>query len=145
MTIRFDVIITDGAGLSCGQCDLFSSCTGCLVKPDQQLQLKPGNCLSVHFYDNVDIVVKTMKLFQEDSSMKEFRNTDAVMLNECLAKFGDTELLTNDNPWFCPQCKTNQKAVKNMTVTRWPDTLIIHLKRFYYERNQGCKITCPVD
>ena len=31
-----------------------------------------------------------------------------------------------------------------MTVTRWPDTLVIHLKRFYFEGNQCCKIECPV-
>jgi len=91
------------------------------------------------------MVVKTMELAREDDSMKEFRNTDIVQLDECLAKFGDTEVLTKDNPWYCPRCKTNQMAVKNMTVTRWPGTLIIHLKRFYYEGNHGCKITCPVD
>lgn len=140
---RYDVIITDGAGLSCGTCGFFSSCAGCPVK--DTLQLKPGSCLSVHFHDNIEMVVKTMELFREDMSMKEFRNTDVVQLDECLEKFGDSELLTKDNPWFCTQCQTNQMAVKNMTVTRWPDTLIVHLKRFYYEGNQGCKITCPVN
>jgi len=140
---KFDIIVTDGSGLSCGLCDIFSTCTGCQIK--ETLNLKPGSCLSVHFHDNIEMVVKTMELAQEDSSMKEFRNTDTVLLDECLAKFGDTEMLTKDNPWYCPRCKMNQMAVKNMTVTRWPDTLIIHLKRFYYEGNHGCKITCPVD
>jgi len=39
------------------------------------------------------------------------------------------EMLTEDNPWYCPQCKENQAAAKVMSVTRWPRLLIIHLKR----------------
>jgi len=40
-----------------------------------------------------------------------------------------SEELDAHNPWFCPQCQENQRAQKTMTVWRYPDTLIIHLKR----------------
>ena len=145
-SLSYDIVVTDGTGLSCGLCDLFSSCTGCCVKDDnaEMLKLKPGCCLSVHFHDNINMVVKTLSLCHDDDSMQTFRNTDKVSLEECLAKFGDAEVLTKENPWFCPNCQTNQIAVKNMTVTRWPETVVIQLKRFYFEGNQCCKIECPV-
>lgn len=145
VSVSYDVVITDGTGLSCGSCDLFSSCTGCLISKQEVWKLKPGSCCSVHFHDNLEVVMKTLNLCHEDTSMREFRNSDQVSLDECLAKFGDTEILTKENPWFCTQCKLNQSAVKNMAVTRWPETLIIHLKRFYFEGNQCCKIECPVN
>ena len=40
-----------------------------------------------------------------------------------------SEELDENNPWFCPNCKQNQKAKKTMTVWQYPDTLIIQLKR----------------
>ena len=40
-----------------------------------------------------------------------------------------SELLDEHNPWFCPRCERNQCAKKTMTVWRYPDNLIIHLKR----------------
>ena len=42
------------------------------------------------------------------------------------------EVLTEDNPWFCPQCQRNQVSIKTMTVSRWPDILIVHLKRYVH-------------
>ena len=47
-------------GLSCGICDMFSSCTGCHVKDLETIQLKPGTCITVHFNDNISDVIKTV-------------------------------------------------------------------------------------
>ena len=41
-----------------------------------------------------------------------------------------SELLDRHNPWYCPMCKENQCAKRTMTVWKYPDTLIIQLKRF---------------
>ena len=41
-------------------------------------------------------------------------------------------MLDHNNPWFCPVCRSNQRATKSLTVWRYPDFLIVHLKRFVY-------------
>ena len=35
--------------MSCGLCDIMSSCTGCLIKNVEEFQVKPGLCITVHF------------------------------------------------------------------------------------------------
>jgi ubiquitin C-terminal hydrolase len=40
------------------------------------------------------------------------------------------EILQNDNAYYCEKCKTKNIARKNTITTKWPDDLIIILKRF---------------
>ncbi|ESP05048.1 hypothetical protein LOTGIDRAFT_109772, partial [Lottia gigantea] len=54
------------------------------------------------------------------------------------------EVLDEQNPWYCPQCRKNQCANKRMTVWRYPDTLIVHLKRFVFHEFSSTKIDNPV-
>ena len=39
------------------------------------------------------------------------------------------EMLGSDNPWLCPVCNKNQSAIRHLTVSQFPLTLVIHLKR----------------
>ena len=39
------------------------------------------------------------------------------------------EYLGESNPWYCPKCQHHQTSAKHMSVTKWPDVLIVHLKR----------------
>jgi len=41
-----------------------------------------------------------------------------------------SELLDEHNPWYCPRCRKNQCASKTMSVWRYPDTLVVQLKRY---------------
>lgn len=40
--------------MSCGLCDIMSSCTGCLIKNLEEFQVKPGLCITVHFNEISD-------------------------------------------------------------------------------------------
>jgi len=141
----YKLVITDGSGLSCGLCDLFSTCNGCCVADHEMIRIKPGCCLTIDFYEITIFLIDMMSHSSDDSTMSSLRSSDNVTLNECLQSFAEVEYLSETNPWYCPQCKRNQSSAKSMTVTKWPDVLIIHLKRFYFEGSQGCKINCPVE
>lgn len=53
-----------------------------------------------------------------------------ILLDDCLKEFTTTELLDDNNKWHCPNCKRFTKLTKKITITRLPQVLIIHFKRF---------------
>lgn len=55
-------------------------------------------------------------------------DTNRCELNDCLEMYFDGERIRG---WNCPQCKSNQDAIKKLDISRLPSVLIIHFKRFY--------------
>lgn len=53
-----------------------------------------------------------------------------ITLDDCLEEFVQLELLDDDNKWHCPHCKRFTRLTKKITITRLPQVLIIHFKRF---------------
>ncbi|KAF2275388.1 ubiquitin carboxyl-terminal hydrolase 2 [Westerdykella ornata] len=51
-------------------------------------------------------------------------------LRDCLRSYCAHEQLTGKEEWRCPRCKTNREAMKKITITRAPESLVIHFKRF---------------
>jgi hypothetical protein len=60
----------------------------------------------------------------------------ALGLYACFDKFREREQLGENDEWYCPRCKNLVRAFKEMDLWSSPEVLVIHLKRFYYERNQ---------
>lgn len=57
-------------------------------------------------------------------------NTGNILLDDCLKEFTAVELLDDNNRWRCPNCKRQTKSTKKISITRLPQVLIIHFKRF---------------
>lgn len=56
---------------------------------------------------------------------------EPVALEACLAaEFGTREQLSAANSWFCPKCRKDVRAFKQIDLWRAPRSLTIHLKRF---------------
>jgi ubiquitin C-terminal hydrolase len=51
-------------------------------------------------------------------------------LESCLTKFGECQVLDENNQWFCPVCREFVCAEKQMTVWSLPKCLMFQLKRF---------------
>lgn len=73
-----------------------------------------------------------------------------VSLDECLQEFVTTELLDDNNKWYCPNCKRFTKLTKKIAITRLPQVLIINFKRFKMTTTGGFHkletfVTYPVD
>ncbi|XP_067683901.1 ubiquitin carboxyl-terminal hydrolase 15-like isoform X1 [Haliotis asinina] len=69
----------------------------------------------------------------------------AIQLNDCLKIFTDAEKLSEHDPWYCPSCKRHQQATKKFDLWSLPNVLIIHLKRFSYNRYWRDKIDALVE
>lgn len=72
-------------------------------------------------------------------------NKRPVRLWECLKLFTTTEKLGAEDLWYCPACKKHQQATKKFDLWSLPKVLIIHLKRFSYNRYLRDKIDTLVD
>jgi len=80
-----------------------------------------------------------------DSSSHETVDPDRKFdLTDLLGSQGFTrkEHLQGDNRYYCEKCKEKQKATKQFTIGSPPGTLILHLKRFSYDKygNEGKKL-----
>ena len=56
--------------------------------------------------------------------------TKSISLYNCIELFLKEETLTNDNKWFCPNCKDHQETKQKFYLYKCPPYLIIQLKRF---------------
>ena len=61
--------------------------------------------------------------------IKKLRLSSAT-LYQCLDYFVKEETLEKEDAWQCPKCLKKRKASKQLTLTKLPDILLIHLKRF---------------
>lgn len=70
---------------------------------------------------------------------------ETLKLSECLKLYTSQEKLGADDAWFCPICKKHQQATKKFDLWSLPEVLIIHLKRFSYNRYWRDKIDTLID
>jgi len=68
-----------------------------------------------------------------------------ITLAECLKLYTSQEKLGADDAWYCPTCQKHQQATKKFDLWCLPEVLIIHLKRFSYNRYWRDKIDTVID
>ncbi|GAA5798456.1 hypothetical protein HPULCUR_003859 [Helicostylum pulchrum] len=73
------------------------------------------------------------------------KGSTGVSLYQCLDYFVKEEILEKDDAWKCPKCKTLRRASKSLTLSKLPDILLIHLKRFSNTGHFKDKLTTFVD
>ena len=85
--------------------------------------------LQVRFPPLEKNLVEEVNRFRHDQSMEEERLKPVLDLTDCLEAFSTQEILDGPQAWFCPVCERNRRAIKTLSVWRYPDFLIVHLKR----------------
>jgi ubiquitin carboxyl-terminal hydrolase 8 len=76
----------------------------------------------------------------------EIPQTGSGDIYQCLRSYCQEEMLSGDEVWKCPYCKCERVATKQIIITRAPQILVIHLKRFSASKTQSArKIHTPVD
>jgi ubiquitin carboxyl-terminal hydrolase 9/24 len=63
-------------------------------------------------------------------------------LQEALQQFVKGEVLEKDNAYFCEKCNEKRDATKRMCIKSLPESLVIHLKRFGYDWEEGRALKC---
>ncbi|RIB16224.1 hypothetical protein C2G38_2247164 [Gigaspora rosea] len=60
------------------------------------------------------------------------KNIKRVDLEMCLKSFIKEEILDGNDAWNCPRCNCPRRTTKQLSISRLPDILLIHLKRFSF-------------
>lgn len=79
------------------------------------------------------------------STLFSRKSQESVSLYKCLDAFLKEEPLGPEDMWYCPSCKTHRQASKKLDLWRLPEILVIHLKRFSYNRFSRNKLETFVD
>lgn len=67
-------------------------------------------------------------------------------IEDCLRSYCQEEMLSGDEVWKCPRCKKEREATKQITITRAPQFLVIHFKRFSAGRGESAKkVRTPIE
>ncbi len=64
---------------------------------------------------------------------------------ECLRSYCQEEMLSKDEMWRCSNCKCQREATKQITITRAPQVLVVHFKRFSASKTETArKVHTPI-
>ena len=67
-------------------------------------------------------------------------------INDCLRSYCQEERLSGDEVWKCPYCKCEREATKQITITRAPQFLVVHFKRFEMRKGESArKVHTPIN
>ncbi|XP_048344665.1 ubiquitin carboxyl-terminal hydrolase 4 isoform X1 [Sphaerodactylus townsendi] len=84
--------------------------------------------------------------FEKHNSMFQPQKKKAtVALRDCIELFTTMETLGEHDPWYCPNCKKHQQATKKFDLWSLPRILVVHLKRFSYNRYWRDKLDTVVE
>jgi len=85
----------------------------------------------------------------QNKAKEERGQRSALTLYDCLNAYVSTETLSENDLWYCSECKKHQMATKKLDLWSFPEILIIHLKRFqvlgHGRFGRGEKISTFVD
>lgn len=76
---------------------------------------------------------------------KRAQERQRLSLRQCLQLFTSPEKLSSENAWYCLKCRACTEATKQLSVWFFPHILVIHLKRFEYNRYFREKLDVDVD
>ncbi|XP_051873896.1 ubiquitin carboxyl-terminal hydrolase 4 isoform X2 [Pristis pectinata] len=82
---------------------------------------------------------------KHESMSQPQKKRSSVALKDCIDLFITMEVLGEHDLWYCPKCKKHQQATKKIDLWSLPKILVVHLKRFSYNRYWRDKLDTLVE
>lgn len=136
----YSLLLVDGQGKNCSRCLYNEHCSGCEIARSSDIKLLSGDNIAVRYTDLPSECIAAAATVTEHKSMQQTRHKTELDIYDCLEYFSERESLDEDSPWFCPVCRRNQQATKSLSVWKFPEVLIICLKRFVFHDFVSIKV-----
>ncbi|XP_050435856.1 ubiquitin carboxyl-terminal hydrolase 4-like isoform X2 [Adelges cooleyi] len=134
----FSLSLVDGQGTMCSRCMWDTHCSGCPIPKSGSIKFHSGDTLAVVFESLVD--PNLLETEMHSGSIEQMRSNHPLSIYDCINAFSQSEILDENNPWWCPRCEKNQCATKTLSISKYPKCLIVYLKRFVFHENWGIKL-----
>jgi len=140
---------------------------GSSAGPQQELLIKPGEGLVLEWHEQawrslfggddknelrgqISFIDRNIKEFEDPEliarvARRNSRKRSGVTLQECFEETSKSEVLSEENAWYCARCKELRRATKTLELWTAPDILVVHLKRFSSTSRMRDKIDVLVD
>jgi ubiquitin carboxyl-terminal hydrolase 4/11 len=89
--------------------------------------------------------MEKFKTVIEHESLNSKLSSKEISIDDCIEMFTSTETLGPDDPWYCGKCKNFVQAEKKLELWKLPDVLIVHLKRFSFNKYSRDKLDTLVN
>jgi len=63
------------------------------------------------------------------------KSEEDMRIEDCLELLCSTEKLSEEDSWYCSNCKVHTEATKTLQIWSFPPVLVLHLKRFAQEED----------
>lgn len=148
----FVLKIIDHGGYSCNSCHWLEGCTGCVILPNKtnvdylcchrKIAIDWTHEYVSRYYSQ--LIYDTTVTHRSVESVEDSTRR-SVMLEECLRKFTETEILHGEQKLRCSNCNMLTNHYVSLDIWRGPPILIIHLKRFLANEDGVNKVDMLVD
>ncbi|KAF8783164.1 uncharacterized protein LOC129963728 [Argiope bruennichi] len=136
----YSLLLVDGQGKNCSRCLYNKHCSGCEITRVGDVKLHPGDNIAIRYVDLAPEIIASAAYIVEHKSLQQTRHKTELDIYDCLEYFSERESLDTDSPWHCPVCRQNQQATKSLSVWKFPEVLIIYLKRFVFHNCVSIKV-----
>lgn len=96
-------------------------------------------------FDKRDIETFHDSELEAKQSRRNLRKKNGVSLIDCFEETAKSEVLSEENAWYCGRCKELRRATKTLELWTTPDILVLHLKRFSSQSRLRDKVDVLVD
>ena len=79
---------------------------------------------------DLEIALVEDRELEKKRERRALRRKAGATLDECFQESAKSEVLSEDNAWYCNRCKEFRRATKTLELWTVPDILVVHLKRF---------------
>ncbi|EAR97338.1 ubiquitin carboxyl-terminal hydrolase (macronuclear) [Tetrahymena thermophila SB210] len=78
-------------------------------------------------------------IIDQNQANSQAKKQNLPNLQYCLEEFSQKEQLSKENAWYCSKCQKQQQAFKKLSIKYAPNNLIIQIKRFKTNIQDGSK------
>jgi hypothetical protein len=150
---QYKIVMLERDARNCVKCGFSKDCSGCVLPADDNAfdngDGRESKCAFAAQWQG-DLQASYNMACEKEARHKSADSSltskeERVDISDCIKAFTHEETLSEQDPWYCSECKEFRQAKKKFDLWKLPDILIIHLKRFSYTRMWRDKISTFVD